>query len=88
MMVMSSSKSMDQFSCRVVPYPLLEENDEHTKRKICLTTHYVPFSPFEDDEYVSSLKEDTKGLMHIEQLNKYLSKFKYVEKISKDPSRE
>jgi hypothetical protein len=53
MLVMSGSQPMNPLLCQVEPYPLLEENDEHTERKISLTTKFFPFSPFEDDEEVA-----------------------------------
>ena len=69
--------------CQEVPYQLLEENDEHIERKNYPTNMFVHFSPFEDDEDVSSLEEDTKCLNYMEQLNKYLSKI-HVENILED----
>ena len=47
-------------------------------------TKFIFFSPFEDDEDAGSLEEDSKGLTYMEQLNKYISKFKNLENISKD----
>lgn len=72
MMVMSSSQPMNLVLCKVEPYPLLEENDGHTERKVSLTTNFVPFSPFEDNEEVASLIKDLECLPYIEKLNKYL----------------
>lgn len=50
MKVMSDSQTMTHVLYQVEPYLTLEDNDEHTERKISMKTKFVPFSPFEDDE--------------------------------------
>ena len=90
---MLGSQTMTLALYQVVPYPSLEENDEHIETIFFSTTKGVPFPPFEDDD-VSSFDEDDDQMEEIptnwymEQTDEFLDKMNGLKNINRDPLME
>lgn len=92
---MLGSQTMTLMLCQVLPYPLLEENDEHTETKVSSTTKGIPFSPFEDhiddissfDEYDYHMVEFPTN-RYMEQINEFLGRMHGLKNMKEDPLME